>query len=225
METRKVQLGSVITNIARLDNGIEVIPMPEVCLLLGVEVSNVSEHLMNLSGHTGNIPADVVRSLKSTGFIPSGRGRPPRLVTKEEFQFLVKKVNTPQAWGVYQALWGMVEQQVKAADEGMPPWALQMQQNLTERFERIEDISRGLRDEVDELRATLNLLISEDDEKTIRTLIKRIKDAHNCDGRKVVGMVRATLNVASIYDTPDTRKVINVLKNILGEGLTLVKEP
>jgi hypothetical protein len=137
----------------------------------------------------------------------------------------VKKVNTPQAWGVYQALWGMVEQQVKAADEGMPPWALQMQQNLTERFERIEDISRGLRDEVDELRATLNLLISEDDEKTIRTLIKRIKDAHNCDGRKVVGMVRATLNVASIYDTPDTRKVINVLKNILGEGLTLVKEP
>jgi hypothetical protein len=92
-----------------------------------------------------------------------------------------------------------------------------------ERFNRIEDICRGLRDEVDELRATLNLLISEDDEKTIRTLIVRIKDKFNCDGRTVVGKVRSTLNMASIYETPDTRKVINTLRNILGEGLTLIQ--
>lgn len=162
--------------------------------------------------------------LRKEGILPTGRGRPPRMVTKEEFQFLVKKVNTPQAWAIYQSLWGVVEQHVQAVDSGMPPWMLNFAQNLDERLNRIEDVSRGLRDEVDELRATLNLLISDDDEKTIRALIKRIKDAHNCDGRKVVGMVRATLNVGSIYDTPDTRKVINVLKNILGEGLKLVKD-
>jgi hypothetical protein len=92
------------------------------------------------------------------------------------------------------------------------------------RFDKIEDICRGFRDEIDELRATLNLLISEDDEKMIRNLIRRIKDKYNCDGRTVVGKVRATLNVGSIYETPDTRKVINTLRNLLGEGLTLVKE-
>ena len=93
-----------------------------------------------------------------------------------------------------------------------------------DRLTSIENVCRGFRDEIDELRATLNLLISEDDEKMIRNLIRRIKDKYNCDGRTVVGKVRATLNVGSIYETPDTRKVINTLRNLLGEGLTLVKE-
>jgi hypothetical protein len=97
-------------------------------------------------------------------------------------------------------------------------------QPLMDRLTNIENVCRGIRDEVDELRATLNLLINEDDEKMIRELIRRIKDKYNCDGRAVVGKVRATLNVGSIYETPDTRKVINTLKNLLGEGLTLVKE-
>jgi prophage antirepressor-like protein len=113
---------------------------------------------------------------------------------------------------------------------GEGPSLARMMDQINDRFSRTEqslqdvkDICRGLRDEVDELRATLNLLISEDDEKTIRTLIVRIKDKFNCDGRTVVGKVRSTLNMASIYETPDTRKVINTLRNILGEGLTLIQ--
>lgn len=98
--------------------------MPEVYALLGVTQHNISQHLENFFSQTDTIPENSREQLRAAGVIPSGRGRPPRLVTKEEFQFL---------------------------------------------------------------------------------------------------MVRATLNVASIYDTPDTRKVINVLRNILGEGLALVK--
>ena len=92
-----------------------------------------------------------------------------------------------------------------------------------ERLDRIENVCRGLRDEVDELRATLNLLIDEDDEKVIRGLIREVKDKYNCDGRTVVGRVRALLNVGSIYETPNTRLVINALKNLLGKGLTVVE--
>lgn len=94
---------------------------------------------------------------------------------------------------------------------------------IMDRLTSIENVCRGFRDEIDELRSTLNLLITEDDEKMIRGLIRRIKDKFNCDGRTVVGKVRATLNVGSIYETPDTRKVINTLRNLLGEGLSLVK--
>jgi hypothetical protein len=228
MQVRQVSFGEVVANIARLDNGVEVIPMPEVYALLNVDKSVISHHLdefiaagatnpcfIGVANKTPRIPVEVLR----TYGMAAPTGRPPRMVTKEEFQFLVKKVNTPQAWGIYQALWGMAETHVRAIDNGMPAWAAEFKQDLQD----MKDICRGLRDEVDELRATLNLLISDDDAKVIRDLIRRIKDVHKCDGRKVVGMVRATLNVGSIYETPDTRKVINVLRNILGEGLQLVK--
>jgi hypothetical protein len=99
----------------------------------------------------------------------------------------------------------------------------ELQSCTQQRLERVEDLCRGLRDEVDELRATLNILINEDDEKMIRSLIRRIKDKVNCDGRAVVGKVRSHLNLSSIYETPNTKLVINALKVILGEGLTVIK--
>jgi hypothetical protein len=238
---REVTAFGVVARIAHLENGVEVIPMPEVSELLGVNLPTINEHLSNLFGQTETIPKIPLSELRQHGIAPQGRGRPPRLITKQEFQYLVKKVNTPQAWSVYQELWGAAEAHIQAMDGGMPAWAAEFKKELQDvkdichdarqRADRTEqslqdvkDICRGLRDEVDELRATLNLLINEDDEKMIRELIRRIKDKYNCDGRAVVGKVRATLNVGSIYETPDTRKVINTLKNLLGEGLTLVKE-
>lgn len=98
---------------------------------------------------------------------------------------------------------------------------LEQMKAYEQRFDKLEDVCRGIRDEVDELRSTLNLLISEDDEKIIRELIRRIKDLHNCDGRTIVGKVRHLLNIGSIYETPDTKKVVNVLRNLLGEGVRL----
>jgi predicted transcriptional regulator len=40
----------------------------------------------------------------------------------------------------------------------------------------------------------------------------------------IVGHVRKTLNVGSIYGTPDVSKVKNVLKNMLGLGLRLTTQ-
>jgi hypothetical protein len=93
---------------------------------------------------------------------------------------------------------------------------------MDRRFNNIEDVCRGIRDEVDELRATVQIFINDTDATTIRELIKRIKATKEIDGRAIVGHVRKMLNVGSIYDTPDTKKVINILKNMIGEGLQLV---
>ena len=86
----------------------------------------------------------------------------------------------------------------------------------------LKNICNGFRDEIDELKATLNLFMNETDVAEIKLLIKRVKVAKNIDGRAVVGHVRKTLNVGSIYGTPDVAKVKNVLKNLLGEGLSLL---
>jgi hypothetical protein len=42
------------------------------------------------------------------------------------------------------------------------------------------------------------------------------------DGRAIVGHVRSTLNVSSIYEAPQPRQVINTLRNMLGKGLILM---
>ena len=90
------------------------------------------------------------------------------------------------------------------------------------RFDEISDVCRGLRDEVDELRAMVGMIMSDDDSKTIRSLIKRVKEEQSIDGRTVLGHMRKVLNISSIYDSKSYRPVINLLQNMLGEGLQLV---
>lgn len=93
---------------------------------------------------------------------------------------------------------------------------------LFDQIQDVKNICNGFRDEIDELRATLNLFMNENDVNEIKLLIKRVKATKGIDGRAVVGHVRKTLNVGSIYGTPDVAKVKNVLKNLLGEGLSLL---
>lgn len=88
-------------------------------------------------------------------------------------------------------------------------------------YEKLSNICQGFRDEIDELKATLNIFITDTDAAEIRTLINRVKKHNETDGRAIVGHVRKTLNISSIYGTPDVRKVKNVLQNMLGEGLIL----
>jgi hypothetical protein len=56
MQVRQVSFGEVVANIARFSNGVEVIPMPEVYALLGVEHHCISQHLGNFVSQTDIIP-------------------------------------------------------------------------------------------------------------------------------------------------------------------------
>jgi hypothetical protein len=81
---------------------------------------------------------------------------------------------------------------------------------------------RVMRDDLDEVRELLHLYISDSDEKAIREIMKKVKEKTGLDGRAIVGNVRKSLNLASIYDPPHVRQVINALNNMLGSGLVLL---
>jgi prophage antirepressor-like protein len=87
----------------------------------------------------------------------------------------------------------------------------------------VKMVCGALRDDLDEVREILHLYISDSDEKAIRDLMKKVKEKTSLDGRTIVGNVRKALNLASIYDPPHVRQVINALKNMLGSGLILVE--
>ena len=90
------------------------------------------------------------------------------------------------------------------------------------RFDRVEDVCKGLRDEIDELKETLRTVFTDNETKTIRSLIREVKETTGMDGRAVTGQIRATLNVSCIYNVPYGRQIINVLNNMLGKGIKLV---
>jgi hypothetical protein len=96
------------------------------------------------------------------------------------------------------------------------------QTEVRENFQRMEAVCGGLRTELDELKIKYDLFVSDDDDKLINNLIVRIKVEKSMDGRAIVGHVKRTLNLCAIYKSPNARDIINVLKNLLGEGLRLV---
>jgi prophage antirepressor-like protein len=130
-------------------------------------------------------------------------------------------IRSPKAVAFRQFATNLIISVLDATNTSMEKFLARFDQ-MDERFDKIEDVCRGLRDEVDELRATVQIFINDTDATTIRELIKRIKIAKEIDGRAIVGHVRKMLNVGSIYETPDTKKVINILKNMIGQGLQLV---
>lgn len=54
--------------------------------------------------------------------------------------------------------------------------------------------------------------------------MKRASKELNMDGRAVAGHVRKTLGIGVIYKAIDMRSVKNVIRNLLGEGLHIVKD-
>jgi hypothetical protein len=85
--------------------------------------------------------------------------------------------------------------------------------------QRVDEGFASLRGEMDELRALVNITLSDTEEKEIRSLIKQIKEEKNLDGRSVVGHVRKTLGLSGVYNTPNLQQVKNVLRNMLGKGV------
>ena len=93
---------------------------------------------------------------------------------------------------------------------------------FNKRCDRIESVCGGLRTEVDELKARLQLFCSETEDETIAGLTAEVKKETEMDGRAIAGKVRAILNTSKVYGAPQPKQVINVLKNMLGRGLVLL---
>lgn len=91
------------------------------------------------------------------------------------------------------------------------------------RFDRIEQVAGGLRQEVDELKDMLNLFLTDTERDQIQAEINLTKAKLQLDGRTVVGKVRAMLGTSGIYNIGKTAQVINCLRNLRGEGLRPVE--
>jgi hypothetical protein len=224
MSIRYVDYANELIPVVALGNE-EVIPLPHVYQILGLERHTVYEHLNNLIGDSIQIPIEIARQIRQQEGA-SLRGRPPHGITKDQFQRLVKVVNTPEAWNVYNAIWGMAENHARAIQNDMPEWASKIDSRLAglENGQyKLENICLGFRDEIDELMAMVNFVYNDKDEEEVRALIRRIKKELKMDGRAIVGHVRKTLNVGSVYKAVDMGAVKNVLKNMLGEGLRLLE--
>jgi prophage antirepressor-like protein len=94
-----------------------------------------------------------------------------------------------------------------------------------ERFDKIEQVCTGLRDEVDDLKAIVGIMLTDTEEAQIRKLIVEVKATLNMDGRAIVGHVRKTLNLASVYNSSCSRLIVNTLNNMLGRGVRAVENP
>lgn len=222
MSIRYIDYANELIPVVALGNE-ELIPLPYVYGFLGVSRQDVYKVLDSLTTAGYQIPAEIARQIRQQEGSGLG-GRPPHGITKDQFRKLVKVVGTPEAWNVYGAIWGMAENHAHAIQNDMPEWAAYMKNSIDERFNRIEDVCGGLRREVDELKAMVGFVYNEKDEEEVQVLVKRVKDELGIDGRAVVGHVGKILNRCSIYDSPDMRAVKNVLRNMLGEGVRLVKD-
>jgi hypothetical protein len=94
---------------------------------------------------------------------------------------------------------------------------------LTEEVRSIKSITTRQQDEIDELKSILDGLLSQDDEKQLRALVQEVKKTKNMDGRAVVGHVKKTLGISTPYAKATLPQAMNVLKVMLGRGLTTVK--
>lgn len=90
---------------------------------------------------------------------------------------------------------------------------------LNQRMDNIENVCRGMRTEIDELKEMVQIAFTDKEAEEIRSLINRVKVETKLDGRTIVGHIRKTLQTSYIYGGPETKKIINTLRNMLGEGV------
>ena len=96
------------------------------------------------------------------------------------------------------------------------------QETQDQRFNDIEKVCGGLRTELDQLKELVQFFMNDSEEEEIKKLILQIKQEKEMDGRAIVGHVKKTLQTHTIYGGPNTKQIINTLKNMLGKGLILL---
>lgn len=94
-----------------------------------------------------------------------------------------------------------------------------MEARFDEKFQNFERVVSRQQDEIDELKATLQLLLTDTDEKEIRELLRQVKKVTGQDGRSIVGHIRKILGSSGIYATNQVPQVKNLLRNMLGKGI------
>jgi prophage antirepressor-like protein len=117
---------------------------------------------------------------------------------------------------------GNLKENIAEVQRGLSGEIVGVHKELSGAIAGVKVECRVMRDDLDEVRELLHLYISDSDEKAIREIMKKVKEKTGLDGRAIVGNVRKSLNLASIYDPPHVRQVINALNNMLGSGLVLL---
>jgi prophage antirepressor-like protein len=92
---------------------------------------------------------------------------------------------------------------------------------MSARFDRLDRVIHRQQDEIDELRAILSSVLSENEEEMLRQKIREVRDTLGMDGRALVGHLKKLLGCHTPYATVPL--AINALNNMIGKGLTTIK--
>ena len=188
---REKRVGSVLAKIVMLPEGVEILPMKTVAELLGCGISNVKKHLGNKDTASDFIQLvkKYRQELAEHGIVSIGRGRPDRLITKEEFEFLVKKINTPEAWDIYAELWNRAE-------------AIELYRSaMVEIGVRVEELAGELREVRTQVKANT---------ANITMLDRRLSSAE-----EVVSIIERELGI--VLTTP-TKKIVKQTASFIGKS-------
>jgi hypothetical protein len=247
MQVRSIPIGNVIARVVYLnETGEGMMTSREAYNLLGIKQNTYSQHSISICP-TDTIPEECVEELRNEGII-ARRGRIPSFITKSQFKELVKRVNTAEAWNIYNTLWDVAETHIRAVDSNVPVWAADLkkdmetqfnrietrfnrvedvcnglQTDVETRFNRVEDVCGGLRREVDELKIALGMFMSEEsDADVIQKLIQEITSMFRLTKSALIGKVRSMLNLAGIYHSADSKRVIKCLQVIKNGGIEVL---
>lgn len=80
-------------------------------------------------------------------------------------------------------------------------------------------IVHGLRTELDDIRELVGTFCPYNKVETAQRLLIEVKAFKNQDGRTIMGHVRKTLGISRPYEYANIDRVINVLRNMLGQGV------
>lgn len=101
---RDQRLSSGLTAILVTLDGQEGMTLPELAKVLAVEAVTLRGLVRNHNLSFVHITSESQKELRKQGVIPI-TGRSPNFLPRETVEALVKLVNTPQAWAVYNELW------------------------------------------------------------------------------------------------------------------------
>lgn len=85
-------------------NGREGMTLPEVERILGVSRQNVHQLVKTHGLILSTLDSQNAQVLRLKGIIPM-RGRTPNFLPQETVKSLVKLINTPEAWAIYEQIW------------------------------------------------------------------------------------------------------------------------
>ena len=191
----------------------------EVAAGYEVNKSTIMMHLLNHANELREgIEIDRVNNIDSIG-----RNRQKPVIYREGVIKLGFFIRSKKAAAFRQWATNLIVEHLDKTGQNMQSLLSNLESRLTFRLDTIDNVCRGFRDEIDELKETLNIFFTDDETVQIRKAIKELKDTRGLDGRAVIGHIKKTLDINSVYGSNNGYKILNVIKNMLGGGIHLVK--